>query len=201
MSSKVFVDIDTQKDFMDADGALSVPGAEKIRCNLKTLSNYALANGIKIIASMDAHLKNDPEFADFPPHCVKGEPGQAKISETQVEKSYLIENKRRANVPLVEHELKTILAENDQIVLEKQTFDLFSNVNADALFDATASDECVVFGVATEYCVKAAVLSLLKRGYKVVVVEDAISAVDEKAGAEAIDEMLKAGAILSRITS
>lgn len=190
--SKVFVDIDTQKDFMRADGALSVPGAEKIRDNIEALVNYALENNTMIIASMDAHLKDDPEFRDFPPHCVKGEPGQSKIEETQVEESYVIENKQ------IDQDLENILKENDQVILEKQTFDVFSNLNADDLFNVADADEYVVFGVATEYCVKAAVLSLLKRGNKVTVVQDAISAVDEEDGASASDEMKKSGAVFKK---
>ena len=59
MARQVFVDIDTQYDFISRDGALSVPGAEGIRRNLKTLTDYALKNGIKIIASADAHVTDD----------------------------------------------------------------------------------------------------------------------------------------------
>lgn len=186
--SLVFVDIDTQKDFIKPDGALSVPGAEKIRDNLKTLVDYALENDIKIIASMDAHLKDDPEFEDFPPHCVKGEPGQAKIEETQVEKNYVVEKEQ------IDQDIEKILSENDEVILEKQTFDVFSNLNADELFNTADVNEYVVFGVATDYCVKAAVLSLLERGNNVTVIEDAIAAVDEEDGAAAIDKMKKNGA-------
>ena len=84
MARQVFYDIDTQYDFISKDGALSVPGAEDIRENLQELTNYAIENGIKIIASADAHPPDDKEFEIFPPHCVQGTPGQKKVEETTV---------------------------------------------------------------------------------------------------------------------
>ena len=59
MKPYVFVDIDTQIDFIHDRGNLAVPGAENLRDNLKALTDFALVNEIKIIASMDAN-----EFAE-----------------------------------------------------------------------------------------------------------------------------------------
>jgi nicotinamidase/pyrazinamidase len=54
----------------------------------------------------------------------------------------------------------------------------------------------VVYGVAADYCVKAAVLGLRSRGCRVEVVEDAIAPVDPKTGDLALAEMRAAGAEL-----
>jgi len=51
----VFVDIDTQFDFMDSRGNLYVPGAEDIIDNIKKLFDYAKEHKIKILSSIDAH--------------------------------------------------------------------------------------------------------------------------------------------------
>ena len=51
----VFVDIDTQFDFMDPSGNLYVPGAEDIVDNIKKLFEYAKGHKIKILSSTDAH--------------------------------------------------------------------------------------------------------------------------------------------------
>ena len=188
MARQVFVDIDTQYDFISADGALSVPGAEEIRENLRGLTNHALENGVKIIASADAHAPDDKEFAVFPPHCIQGTPGQKKIEETCVANMLVVEN-----AALVAHP-RSVFRKAAQILLEKQTFDVFTNPNATEFVTAANADEHIVYGVATDYCVKAAVCGLLDRGYQVIVVEDAIAAVAESTGQDAVALMKRQGA-------
>ncbi len=192
MTRQIFVDIDTQHDFINHDGALPVPGAEQIRGNLRALTDYALDNGIQIIASADAHLPDDKEFEIFPPHCIQHTPGQQKIDETTVENTIVIKN-HESTIPA--HELRHTAA---QILLEKQAFDIFTNPAADTIINNAAADEYIVYGVATDYCVKAAALGLLERGYKVAVVEDAIAAVASRAGREALALIKEQGATLKK---
>lgn len=188
MARQVFVDIDTQYDFISRDGALSVPGAEEIRGNLKTLTDYAVNNGIRIVASADAHAPNDKEFEIFPPHCVQNTPGQKKIKETTIAATVVLKNDASdaAQADNIENA--------DQILLEKQTYDVFTNPNAPGIFEAADGDEYIVYGVATDYCVKAAAVGLLERGYKVTVVQDAIAAVAPETEEESIALMDKMGA-------
>src|SRR5438876_11735544 len=89
----IFWDVDTQYDFMHADGKLYVPEAERIVGNLKRLTDYAHAHGIRIVASADDHVTAHPEITDapewattVPPHCMRGTPGQTKILETGLRK-------------------------------------------------------------------------------------------------------------------
>lgn len=170
---KIFFDVDTQKDFMNKDGALYVPGAEDIKSNLSKLTQHALNNAIPLFGTLDYHTPDDPEFKIFPPHCVQGTEGAKRIKETAV------------GVPLL---------------FQKATIDVFhigdGNRHIRGALKGVVT-EAVVYGVATDYCVKAAVLGLLKLGIKVQVVEDAIAGVDLNKGdvANAIKEMKEAGAI------
>ncbi|MDE0297480.1 MAG: cysteine hydrolase [Candidatus Poribacteria bacterium] len=188
MARQVFVDIDTQYDFVSRDGALSVPGAEEIRGNLKTLTDFAVRNGIKIVASADAHVPDDKEFEVFPPHCVQNTPGQKKIEETTIEATVVLKNDASGTASADDIESA------DQVLLEKQTYDVFTNPSASGIFEAADGDEYIVYGVATDYCVKAAAVGLLERGYKVTVVKDAIAAVAPETGEESIALMEEMGA-------
>src|SRR5438132_6347641 len=94
----IFWDVDTQVDFMHADGKLYVPGAESIILNLKRLTDYAHQHGIRIVASADDHvaghreLSDHPDFREtFPLHCMRGTPGQAKIAETALREPLVVE--------------------------------------------------------------------------------------------------------------
>ena len=189
MKPYVFVDIDTQIDFIHDLGNLAVPGADGLRDNLKALTDFALVNKIKIIASMDAHPPDDSEFEIFPPHCVVGTEGQQKIEETTVENNSVITNEAEA-VDLVDS-----VSDFDQILLEKQAFDVFTNRHAEAVIDSLQAEEYVVYGVATDYCVRAAVLGLLERGCRVTVVEDAIAPVEKQTGEESLKLMRGEGAV------
>src|SRR5207253_1155114 len=62
MARVIFWDVDTQYDFMHADGKLYVPEAERIITNLQRLTNYAHGHGIRIVASADDHVMGHPEI-------------------------------------------------------------------------------------------------------------------------------------------
>lgn len=183
-----FLDVDTQVDFIQPGGKLYAAGAEAITPNLGRLVAHARANALPLIASVDAHTDGDEEFTEFPPHCLRGTPGQLKLSETQSDAMTFVPSEPGAALP-------------DPVsghpVLEKQQFSLFSNPNAEALFKSTGAETFVVFGVVTEVCVRHAVLGLLERGYGVQLVEDAIWPIDPQGGAAALAEMTAQGAVLT----
>jgi nicotinamidase/pyrazinamidase len=183
-----FFDVDTQIDFMAPDGSLYVKGAEEVRPCLKRLMSYARQHHIPILSSADAHPPDDPSFAQWPPHCVVGTRGQQRIPETQNPDAYVVPNRpgafeARGDWPV-------------QIIIEKQEYDASTNVNFDAILKALGEHRFVIFGVATDYCVRGTALSLLKKGLAVQLVTDAVKAINEEAGRNAIDEMIAAGAQL-----
>src|SRR3954469_22406631 len=87
----VFVDIDTQRDFLDPEGALYVPGSEAILANLARLTEFARAHGIPVLATGCAHSLDDDELAQFPPHCMVGTPGQRRTEATAWPGSLVLE--------------------------------------------------------------------------------------------------------------
>src|SRR3989442_12776119 len=89
MARVIFWDVDTQVDFMRADGKLYVPDAEQIIPHLKKLTDYAHGHGLRIVASGDDHVRDHPEISHtpdwrptLPPHRPRGTPGQKKIPAT-----------------------------------------------------------------------------------------------------------------------
>lgn len=182
-----FIDIDTQVDFMEPGGKLYAPGAERIKPNLARLVRWAHEHGLPLVSSVDAHAPGDAEFGEYPPHCLKGTPGQRKVAESSTGREVFVENAPTEMIP----DPTRVHA-----VLEKQQFSVFTHQKAAQVFGATAAREMVVFGVVTEVCVRYAVLGLLERGYAVRVVEDAIWPLDERNGRAALEEMQARGARL-----
>ncbi len=185
----IFVDIDTQFDFMNPRGNLYVPGAEDIIDNIKKLFNYAKEHNIKILSSTDAHTVDDPEFKHFPSHCIKGTPGSHKIEASTCNGNIIIEN--------IEQEITESMLDHEQIIIEKQSYDIFDNKNIDKVIIQLAASDYVVFGLATDYCVKLAVFGLLRRGYKVTLVTDAIKATTQEGKEKSLNKMKDAGAVFT----
>ena len=72
-------------------------------------------------------------------------------------------------------------------------YDATTNVNFDRLLLSLGQRRFVVFGVATEYCVRSTALGLRKRGRAVDLVADAIKDIRPEDGPKAIEEMTAAG--------
>lgn len=190
--SVIFWDVDTQGDFMLPGGKLYVPGAEKLIPNLNRLTQAARDDRVFLIGDACVHALDDPEFAQFPPHCVRGTPGAEIIPETRAQRILFVPNHPDAAVP---QDLSTY----QQAILEKQTLNVFDNPNADAVLESvkqfTDRDASIfVFGVVTEYCIRLAAKGLLERGRRVALVRDAIATLKPADGEKALKELSSLGA-------
>jgi nicotinamidase/pyrazinamidase len=173
--------VDTQVDFVDPDGKLAVPGADTVVPAMRRLVEAARAAGVVHVASADDHELTDPEISDepdftntYPPHCLRGTRGAEKIEAT----------KQRDPLPLPLDPyppglVPELVRDRRELLLLKKNFDVFTNPNTEALLDALDPEEIVVFGVATDVCNDAAIRGFLRRGRRVVFVEDASRGLDE----------------------
>jgi nicotinamidase/pyrazinamidase len=184
----VFFDVDTQIDFMLPSGALYVPGAERVIERVAALNRHAAGKGWPVISTMDAHAENDPEFRDWPGHCIAGTLGQRKPESTLLA--------RRIVIPSVDAAER--IDGFEQIVLEKQHLDCFTNPNLEWLLTAFDAQRYVVYGVVSEICVRFAAFGLLDTGKRVEIVEDAVRALDEAKSAAMFDEFRGRGGVVSR---
>jgi nicotinamidase/pyrazinamidase len=184
----IFWEVDTQADFMLPGGKLYVPGAERLLPNIRKLTDAARQGRVFLVSHGCYHTNHDPEFKIFPPHCVKGTPGSAYVPEALTEKVVTIPNEPAAALP-------RDLSHYQQILLEKQTLDIFESRHADELVKRLPKDaEFLVFGVVTEYCVRLAAKGLIERVRRVSVVEDAIETLKAEDGQRTGTELQALGA-------
>ncbi len=183
----VFVDIDTQRDFMDPGGALYVTRATEIVPNLAKLTTTAASHGIPILASACSHQPDDPELQVFSPHCMAGTPGQSRIPATSHPGSVVLPVGTHLHGERPPH-----------LTLEKNDLDMFSRADSDEILDRYNQGRplFVVYGVATDYCVKKAVDGLLLRQCRVAIVVDAIRAIDPAAESGFLTDFARRGALL-----
>ena len=192
--SAIFWEVDTQADFMLPGGHLYIPGAEKLIPNLNQLTEAARQGRVLMIGDACFHIPDDPEFERFPPHCVRGTPGAEIIPEARADRLLFIPNRADAIVP-------KDLAAYQQVILEKQTLDVFDNPNTNVVLERAMRNtnpdaEIYVFGVVTEYCVRLAAKGLLEHGRRVALIQDAIETLKPQDGAKTIEELTSLGARL-----
>jgi nicotinamidase/pyrazinamidase len=182
--------VDTQADFMLPGGKLYVPGAEKLLPNIHKLTDTAREGRVFMVSHGCYHAENDPEFQVFPPHCIQGTPGSDFVAHAMTGKIARVPNDPAYTLP-------DDLSSYQQVLLEKQTLDIFESRHAASLLERLPSNaEFVVFGVVTEYCVRFAAKGLLERKRQVALVSDAIETLDLQQGRRTIAELQGLGARL-----
>lgn len=187
----VFWEVDVQRDFMLPGGNLYVPRAEKLLPNIRRLTDAARQGKVFLVSHGCFHTPDDPEFQMFPPHCVKGTVGAELVPEALAEEVVRVPNEAGAKLP-------DDLSRYQQILLEKQTLNIFESRHADELVQRLGKHpEFVVFGVVTEYCVNYAARGLLERGRRVAVIEDAIETLKKEDGDSMIADLQRLGARLT----
>jgi nicotinamidase/pyrazinamidase len=182
VSGPLLWDVDTQVDFVHASGKLPVPGAEDAISAMARLVRWAAEYGVTHLATADDHELTDPEIVEapdfettFPPHCLRGTPGAAKIAETSQRDPLPL-----SLTPYPPGLIPGLVEGRRELLVLKKTYSAFSNPNLDPLLAALSPEEVIVFGVATDVCNHAAIVGLLDRGHAVAFVEDASRGLSEE---------------------
>jgi nicotinamidase/pyrazinamidase len=176
--------VDVQNDFCPG-GALGVEAGDEVVPVVNRYIRRFREAGAPVFATRDWHPPKTKHFQAYggvwPPHCVQGTPGAAFHPALEVPADAVIVSKGMDP--------------------EADAYSGFQAEDASGMpFAAALSERGVgrifVGGLATDYCVRATALDALREGFEVVVLADAIRAVDLAPGDgdRAIKEMQEAGA-------
>lgn len=175
--------IEVQRDFLPG-GALPVPEGGAVIPVLNRCIREFVSRGLPVFATRDWHPVNHCSFRSqggpWPEHCVAGTPG-AEIHEAL---------KLPANTQVI----------SKANTREKEAYSGFQDTDLLARLRARGCCRIFVGGLATDYCVKGTVLDALSNDVAVVVLEDAIRALDVKPGdgARALADMVARGAAVAK---
>lgn len=200
--------VDCQRDFINVDGALPVPGAPEILGNLRRLRAIASTFNKRVIYTQDFHSMDDTEISDkpnftitFPPHCIGGTIGSSFVPEVcgcDDNMAFITPECDLADMLMTNEDLDIL--DND-IVFTKHVFSTFDgNKNIETYIEATAPDIVFVCGVAGDVCVKAVVNGLLDMNQlledlnsdeqiKICVVKDAVKSLNIESEKEFYDSL------------
>jgi nicotinamidase/pyrazinamidase len=170
--------VDPQVDFCPG-GSLAVPNGDRIFDAV----NQAAAVAPLVVASRDWHPPDHISFREqggiWPVHCVrdtKGAQFHSKLDQSRIGKVVSKATSR-----------------------SEEAYSAFAGTDLESYLRSKGVKRLFVGGLATDYCVRQSVLDARQAGFEVVVLEDAIGAVDVNRGdgEKALSEMRAAGAELS----
>jgi len=179
-ASDALVVVDLQVDFCPG-GALAVKDGDQVVAPVNRL--LALPGWLKV-ATRDWHTPDHVSFKVqgglWPVHCVAGSPGARFHPGLDASRVDLIVSKAARR--------------------EADAYSGFEGTGLAADLRGRGVKRIFVCGLATDYCVRATALDGRREGLEVVVVEDAVRAVDLQPGdgARALKEMHGAGCVLAR---
>jgi nicotinamidase-related amidase len=163
MKAAVLV-IDMINDFVT--GVFKNERAEKIVPKIKALLSFSRENDILVVYINDAHLpKVDIEFQVWPQHAVAGTWGAQVVDELKPEKG--------------------------DYVLQKRRYSAFQGTGLDQLLRELKVDTLILTGVVTDICIQHTAADAFFRGYKLVVPNDCVEAVNEQTQKAALDYLKK----------
>ncbi|NLV45501.1 MAG: nicotinamidase [Candidatus Hydrogenedentes bacterium] len=168
--------VDVQNDFCSG-GALAVPEGERvvrvINCMQKAFDH--------IVFSRDWHpdehcsFSYSPEYKDgsWPTHCVQDTPGAEFHGDLRIPVDALIVDKA--------------------VTPEKDAYSAFEGTGLAAKLRGRRVERVFVTGLALDYCVRATALDALKEGFSVLLVQDAVRAVNPANTTEVLKNLEEAG--------
>jgi nicotinamidase/pyrazinamidase len=173
--------VDVQRDFLPG-GALGVARGDEVVAPLNEAMRAFERAGLPVFASRDWHTPDHCSFkargGPWPPHCVAGTPGARFAESLRLPDTAIVVSK--ADSP------------------DADSYSAFGGTDLAQQLERRGVKRVFVGGLATDYCVLNTVLDALAAGFEVVVLGDAVRAVEVSPGdgERAIAKMGQAGARL-----
>lgn len=161
---QILIDIDTQKDFLLAEGKVCIRNHRRVLANIRRIVAWARHEKIPIISTAEVYPNNGEDIVG---HCIDGTDGQKKIRYTLLAKRAIFAADGNTDLP------RDLLRRYSQIILHKRCIDPFDEPRIDRLLSEVRANEFILVGASLEGAIKATALGLLQRGKKVTVVIDA----------------------------
>lgn len=171
--------VDMQYDFLPG-GSLGVPDGDQVIAPINRLLQQFGQQGLPVYASRDWHPANHCSFAarggPWPAHCVAGTRGAAFSDALQLPPE------------------ATIVSKAD--TADVDAYSAFNGTGLAEQLRARGVRRVVVCGLATDYCVLNTALDARTNGFEVLIVPEAMRAVEVQAGdgERAITRMVERGA-------
>ncbi len=182
---QIIIDINTQKDFLLADGKVCIRNHRRVLSHIRRIMAWARRRNVPIISACEVYPNNNGGT-----YCIDGTEGQKKIRYTILNKRISFPADGKTDLP------DNLLREYRQVILHNRSIDPFDEPHIERLLSEVRAGEFIIIGASAEGAVQATVLGLLQRGKRVTVVTDAVGSHNKKQSDFALRKMRVKGAKL-----
>lgn len=185
---QILVDIDTQKDFLLAEGKACIRNHRRVLAHIRRVMAWARVQHVPIISTAEVYPDNNGESTVG--YCIDGTDGQKKVRYTLLNDRVSLAADGNTDLP------RDMLRQHRQVILHKRCVDPFDEPRIDRLLSEVRASEFILVGASLEGAVKMTALGLLQRGKKVTVVIDAVGTHNNREAKLALRKMETKGARL-----
>ena len=177
--------VDVQNDFLP-DGALAVPHGNHVVGVLNGYLKLFTSRKLPVFATRDWHPADHGSFLQqggpWPAHCIAGSLGAEFADELQLPENVVVISKATG--------------------VTADAYSGFDGTDLERRLREAGIQRLFIGGLSTEFCVQATVEDALRRGFSVILLIDAICAINVQPGGgdKAIRRMVEQGAVPRRRT-
>ena len=183
---QILIDINTQKDFLLADGKACIRNHRRVLAHIRRVMAWARYHDIPVISTAEVYPDNNGNGeVDY---CIDGTDGQKKVRYTLLSNRISFPADGSTDLP------RDMLRRYSQVILHKRCVDPFEEPRIDRLLSEVRANEFILVGACLEGAVMATALGLLQRGKRVSVVIDAVGSRNKREAKLALRKIEAKGA-------
>lgn len=170
----LLLDIDTQKDMLQAGGSLFKQAANQPKANIYRLFDWAKHTGAPVISTQ--LLVRPGRIGPFgdQPHCIEDTEGAEKLTRTLLNRRINLGLANNADLP------PDLFQTHQQVIFQTREPNLLGHAKAERLITELSNDyRVIICGVGAAAGIRQAVIGLRSRGFDVVIAEDAVLDMDD----------------------
>ncbi len=167
-TQRIVLDIETQRDFFDPDGACFGPSSPAVAGQIVRLFNWVRAERIPVVSTLLRLGRGELGPMGAHPHCIDGTLGEQKLPRT------ILPNRINFGIRSITDLPHELFDRYQQLVFEKRDTDIFEHARIERLITELEPTTFVVCGAGVGQGIVEAVVGLRVRRFEVIVVADAI---------------------------
>ncbi|MHC4986639.1 MAG: isochorismatase family protein [Planctomycetota bacterium] len=185
----VLLDIETQRDFFDSDGACYLPTSLAVARQVRRLFHWAKATHTPVISTVLRLSRGELGPMSTEPHCIADTRGEQKLPGTVLPSRVNYGLRNVTDLPA------DPFADHQQLIFEKRDTDILQHARIERLISEMAPASFIVCGAGVGQGLVEAVVGLRSRGFEVFVASDAILDLNAPGQYLPLERMAAKGAI------
>jgi nicotinamidase-related amidase len=165
---RLLLDIEAQRDFFSPGGSCFEPNSSAAARNIRRLYDWAQKQQVLAISVMLRVPPGKRGPLAGVPHCVEGTPGEQRISGALLANHINLGLRGSTDLP------RNLLEQYQQVIVESRFTNIFQHPRIERLLTELEAETFIVCGAGSAHGILEAVVGLRSRGFKVILVADAI---------------------------